>query len=149
MFQTEWTAYLKTCGWEKAWYFSGIGGYFLWRELECRVCMSLKEKCKWMGGNEEKKKAGNRDQLIMSPCRSQVTQGFISHIRRWIFSRENEDHLRGLGRWRTWPNFYFGMLTLVAGWQAWKEAGQLASTWSEKGQWSEPILDVLSFSMSI
>lgn len=32
---------------------------------------------------------------------------------------------------------------------SWKEAGQLASTWSEKGQWSEPILDVLSLNMSI
>lgn len=148
MFQTEWRAYLKTCEWEKAWNFSGTGGHFLWRELECRVCMSLKERCEWMGGSE-KKKAGNGNQLIMNPCRSQVTQGFISHIRRWIFFWENEGHLRGLGRWQTWPDSYFEMLTLVAGWQAWKEAGKLASTWSEKGQLSRPILDVLSLSMSI
>lgn len=107
MFQTEWTAYLKTCGWEKPWYFSGNGGYFLWRELECRVCMSLKEKCEWMGRSEKKKKAGYGNQLIMSPCRSQVTQGFISHIRRWIFFPRKWRSFKGLRQVTDMTKFLF------------------------------------------
>lgn len=59
----------------------------------------------------------------------QVTRGFQSYTRSCTSFWENEDHLRGWGRWQT---FYFRMLTPLAGWEDGKDAGQTARTWCEK-----------------
>ena len=84
------------------------------------------------GRAEGKKNAGNRSQSTWGSWWELGHTGLSKLHRSCISFWENEDHLRGWGRWQTWLNSHFRMLTPPAGQEDGKDTGQTAKTWCKK-----------------